>query len=213
MNKILFIETQATGIDSSRCAIYKMAGIICEETITGLKETKRFDYYVSPFEKARVEDKALWLGGVTRAELSLYESEGEVFKRFLTLLDNTVNVRDPKDKIYICSFSASSYDVPFLKNFFLRNGSQRFRDYFYVQTLDLMCLAAFALINEREGMPDFHLETTAKFLGVAPEHTRSYDTIVNAETSLEIFKALKIRLKQGENLYHEKAAEVDKNHK
>ena len=213
MNKILFLETQATGIDSSRCAIYKMAGIFCEETITGLKETKRFDYYVCPFERARVEDKALWLGGVTRSELSMYQSEAEVFKSFIDLLDEIVNVRDPKDKIYICSFSASSYDVPFLKNFFLRNGSQRFRDYFYIQTLDLMCLAAFALIYEREGMPDFHLETTAKFLDVAPQHTRSYDTMVNAETCLEIFKSLKLRLKQGENLYHEKTTDVIKNHK
>ena len=213
MNKILFLDTLTTGLDPERCAIYKMGGIFCEMTVTGIRELKRMDYYIRPHERARVVDNSLWIGGETRGNLALFPEQEKVFKDFVSLLNTIVNVRDPKDKIYVASFNASSFDVPFLKNWFLLNENQRFRDYFYVQTLDLMSLSAFALINERQSMPDFHLETTAKFLGVAPEHTAKYNCIANAETCLEMFKILRERMKTGENIYYEKTEDIVCNHK
>ena len=211
MNKILFLDTLTTGLSPERCAIYRMGGIFCEMTATSIREMQRIDLRIRPNEKARISDSSLWIGGETRRTLVAFPDQKETFDTFIKTLDGVVNVKNPKDKLYVASFNASSFDVPFLRNWFQMNDNGRFRDYFYVQTLDLMSLAAFALINEREGMPDFHMETTAKYLGVNVEHTEKYDCISNAEMYIEMYKALETRLKTGDNMFYEKTENIYRN--
>ena len=211
MNKILFIDTLTTGTDPRRCAIYRMAGIFCEESVNALIEKERFDLKVCPNDNARIVDTALWTGGTDRKELLSSPKETNVLEDFLSILDRLVNVRDPQDKIYIAGFTAASSDVPFLRELFVRNGNSHFRDYFYLQAIDLMCLSAFTLMNQRQSMPDFHLNTTARFLGIEPKVTQLYNCLVNAETSIEIYKAVKERMNVGINGYHQKTTSLIRN--
>ncbi len=212
MNKIVFIDTLTTGLNPERCAIYRIGGIICEESAGGITERQRFDIFSRPFENARIMENSLWVGGVTRSNLIYFPEQEDAFRDFFRLVSENVNLRNPKDKIYIAGFNASSFDVPFIRNWFTRNGNQRFRDCFYVQTLDLMSLSAFALINERGDMPDFHLETAAKFLGVNPAKGERYSCLDNAATCLEMYKVLKTRLGTGDNRHHIHTDNLFKNH-
>lgn len=199
MNKILFLDTLTTGMNPERCAIYRLGGVFCEDTPDGIEEKKRFELFVRPFETARISENSLWTGGVTRSHLIYFPEQSEAFKDFIRLTDERVNIRNSRDKIYIAGFNTSSFDVPFLVNWFIKNGDNRFRDRFYVQTLDIMSLAAFALIEERQGMPDFHLETAAKALGVCPTKNSSYSCLDNALTCIDMYRSLKTRLKVGDN--------------
>lgn len=197
MNKILFIDTLTTGINPERCAIYRIGGILCEETVTSIKEVRRFDLSVRPFEGARIMENSLWVGGVTRSDLIGFPVHQNAFADFYRIIEEHINVKNAKDKLYLCGFNVSSFDEQFLKNWFVRNGNSRFRDCFYVQTIDLMSIAAFAMMNFRSDMPDFHLETAAKALGVYPTKGSSYSCLDNAETCLKMYVALKERLGTG----------------
>lgn len=211
MNKILFIDTLTTGFDNERCAIYKIGGILCEETATSIKETCRFELNVRPFDKARVDEKALWIGGETRSSMVMYPEQDKAFRVFIEILDKTVNVRDPKDKIYLSAFNSAAFDSAFLKSWFLRNDNKHFRDYFYVQTLDIMSLSAMALLNERQNMQDFHLETTARYMGVIAEHPVKYSCLANADTCMEIYKKVKEKFKIGEDRDYTKVENIVRN--
>lgn len=202
MNKILFIDTLTTGLNPERCAIYRIGGIICEESAGGIVEKQKFDIFSRPFEGARIMENSLWVGGVTRSNLIYFPEQKSAFDDFFRLVSESVNLRNSKDKLYIAGFNTSSFDAPFIRNWFTRNGNQRFRDCFYVQTLDMMSLSAFALINERGNMPDFHLETTARFLGVSPARGERYSCLDNAATCLEMYKTLKTRLHVGDSRRH-----------
>lgn len=197
MNKILFIDTLTTGINTERCAIYRIGGIFCEESANTMKEVRRFDLAVRPFEGARIIENSLWVGGVTRGLLAGYPAQDKAFADFFALIDERINVKNVKDKLYICGFNVSSFDAPFLKNWFTRNGNGRYRDCFFVQTIDLMSIAAFAMMNFREDMPDFHLETAAKVLGVSPTKGEHYCCLDNAETCVKMYIELKRRLSSG----------------
>ncbi len=194
MKKILFLDTLATGLNPERCAIYNVGGILCEETLETMTEIRRFDLRLRPWEGARVTDNSLWVGGVRRSDLVQYPPQDTVFAAFFKLLESAVAIDNPRDKIYLSGFNASAFDAPFIRNWFFRNDCSRFRDCFFVQTVDLMTLSAFALMNERENMPDFHLETAARFLGVSPTKGERYSCLDNAETCLKIYMALKERL-------------------
>lgn len=192
-NKIIFIDTMTTGMNPERCGIYRLGGIIT----SGGRETERFEMRIQPFATARISEQSLWICGETRRSLVTYPQEGEALEFLTGLLSRHIDIRNPRDKAYLAGFNASAMDTPFLREFFRRNGNMRFRDYFHVQTIDLMTLTAFALMNERTGMPDFHLETAANKIGVECPGTPGYDCVSNAKICLDMYRALERRFGTG----------------
>ena len=90
MNKILFIDTLATGVHLERCAIYRIGGILCTENVNEIKEVRRFDFAVRPFSGARIAENSLWIGGVTRSTLAGYPPQEAAFADFYKLLEDAV---------------------------------------------------------------------------------------------------------------------------
>lgn len=198
MCKILFIDTFTTGLDTNRCAIYRFGGVMCNTNATTMKENVRFEFNIRPWSGARIIDNSLWLGGVSKSDLIRFSPQEEVFKAFIGMLDENIEVKNPKDKAFIAGFNASAFDVPFLKNWFKMNGKENFRDYFYVQTIDLMSIAAFALVNERSSMSDFYLESTARALDIETEKNEKKSCLENALLCMKIYRKLTERLGCGE---------------
>ena len=189
MNKIIFIDTVTTGMNPEKCSIYRIGGIYTEDAV----EKERFEFRMRPFRNARINEQSLWITGESRSSLLLYKDESEAFKDFLCFLNGIVDIKNPRDKVYIAGFNSAGLDVPFLREWFRRNGNERFRDYFHVQIMDVMTLSAFALMPSRQNMPDFHLETAARYLQVNAPVGKMYDCIDNAKVSLDIFRKLQKR--------------------
>lgn len=189
MYKILFIDTLTTGMNPDKCAIYRIGGIF---TVNG-REVRRFDLHVRPFDNARISDQCIWISGETRTSVIRYPDQEEAFKTFLSLLDEQVNIHNPKDKIHLGGFNTDRFDYPFIREWFRRNGNEHFRDYFYVQTLDMMSITNFSLLKTRSDMEDFYLETAARELGVRPAGEDRYDCVANSRTCLEMFHVLSKR--------------------
>lgn len=212
MNKILFLDTLTTGLSLERCSIYRIGGVLCKETPFGLEEIKRFDICSRPAPGARIIDNSLWVGGMTRAKLAYLPEQEKAFSDFMKIIEENINLKNPKDKIYLSGFNTSAFDMPFLRNFYNDNKSEDFRNCFYMQAIDLMNLAAFVLINEREGMSDFHLETTAKMLGISPVRNAKYSPLDNVETCIKMYLELKKRYFHCGELKYTKTTELFKNH-
>lgn len=208
MNKFLFIDTLTTGMNPERCSIYRIGGIYTENDV----EAVRFEFRMRPFTNARISEQSLWISGESRSSLLVYQDEAAAFKAFATFLGSIIDLRNPRDKAFIAGFNAAAFDVPFLREWFRRNGNERFRDYFYVQTIDTMCLSTVALLNTRQNMPDFHLETAAQFMGVKVHATPVYDCIANAKTSLDIYRLFEKRCGLGECRDTAEAKEIIKNY-
>jgi len=189
MYKILFIDSVTTGMNPERCAIYRLGGIFTEDGV----EKKRFELRMRPYQNARISEQSLWICNETRSSLLYYPSQEDAFKDFIALLNEHVNIHNPKDKLFLGGFNTDRFEYPFLTEWFRRNGNERFRDYFYVQTFDMMGIANFALLHNRRDLPDFYLETIAGEIGVHPVSSQRYDCIANSKTSLDIFRTLSRR--------------------
>lgn len=208
MNKIIFIDTMTTGMNAERCGIYRLGGILTEDGV----EKSRFEMRVRPFANARISEQSLWICGESRSSLVSYPEEGEALAFLLGILDGFVNVRNPKDKAFLAGFNSSAMDVPFLREFFRRNGNQRFRDYFYVQTIDLMTLSTFALLDRRGAMPQFDLDTAARELGIDIMDDGKYDCLRNARVCLDMYRVLQKRFCLGECLDTTPTEKTEKNY-
>lgn len=193
MNKILFIDTVTTGMNVKRCAIYKIGGIFTENG----KETERIELNVKPFAGAEIQTGSIAVSGETLYEISRHPSEQDAYQLFIKTLMNHVNPKNPNDKLYLGGFNVAAFDYPFLREWFVRMSNNRFRDYFHVQTIDLLSLSAFYLMNERSNMPDFHLETAASFLGIVPTISKTYSCLNNAKTCLDMYRTLILKMHIG----------------
>lgn len=209
MNKVLFIDTLTTGMNPERCSIYRLGGIYTEDD----EEKARFEIRMRPFPNARINEQSIWISGESRSSLLVYPKEEDAFAFFINWLDSIVNVKNPNDKVYLAGYNCSGLDMPFLREWFRRNGNERFRDYFHVQVIDVMSIAAFALMASRSRMPDFHIETTARFLEVVPKETAVYDCLSKAKTSLDIYRKLEKRFGLAECLNTDEIADVVTNYK
>lgn len=204
MNKILFIDTMTTGMNQSQCCIYRLGGIITEDGA----ERQRFELRMCPPRGAKIFENSLYITGETKGGLLRYPDEKTVLDDFIRIISKYVNLRNPLDKIYIAGFNVASFDIAFLREWFRRNGNETFRNYFHMQTIDLMSIAAYHLMDERNRMDDFHLETVARYLGVPFEGGRSYDCLANAKLCLDIYR----KLKTGETVEEQEKTETYRNY-
>ena len=213
MSKILFIDTLATGLNPERCAIYRLSGVICEEAGNTLTELQRFDICARPDSGTRIVDNSLWIGGMTRAKLAYLPEQDKAFDDFMKIIQEHINIRNPKDKMFLAGFNISAFDIMFLRSWFIKNKNEKFRDCFYVQAIDLMNQAAFYLMEDRETMPDFHLESTAKALGIAPIQSQEFNPLDNVDTCIMLYLKLKEKLMMKRDIKHDKTKKIVKNHK
>ena len=184
MYKILFLDSATTGMSPESCAIYRLGGIFTVDA----EEKLRFELRMCPPRDAFIKKESLGICNESVRSLSYYPDQKEAFKDFIRLLDEHVNVRDPKDKIFIGGFNTDRFEYPFLREWFRQNGNLRFKDYFYVQTIDMMSIMNLRVLTNRPNLPDFHLETAARQLGVITAWDKKYDSIRNSKVCLDMFR-------------------------
>lgn len=187
MIKILTLDTLTTGMNTENCGrygIYRIGGIFSEDG----RETRRFELRMRPFREARISDQSLYIGNEDRSTLLRYPDEEAAMEDFRRLLDKAVNVRNPQDKLYISGFNVASFDIPFLKEWFRRTGHDDFRNYFFLQPLDLSCLSTFALLRERATLKDFFLETVAEKMGLDVVPEERFNCMTNAALCLDLLR-------------------------
>lgn len=194
MYKILFLDTVTTGMNPEACCIYRLGCIYTENG----QETKRLDLRMRLYNNARISEQSLWICGESRSSLAVYPSQEEAFKTFIDFLDSVVDVKNPNDKLFIGGFNVATFDIPFLRQWFIRNNNEKFRNYFHMQAIDMMIITNNLLLEKRHQCKDFHLESAARYMGLETLTDNEYDCIQNARTGLRMFR------KYREDIYHER---------
>lgn len=181
--KIFLYDLETTGLDSEKNAIHQLSGKII---ING--ETKeRFNLHIKPFDGAEISKEALEVSGVTEEQINSYPSENVVYPQVMKMLDKYVKRYDKRDKFYACGFNVHRFDNQFMRVFFERHGNKFFGSYFWSDSLDVMLLAAPALMDKRPQMENFKQMTVAKALGIDIEESKLHDADYDIELSHEIY--------------------------
>lgn len=192
--KLLFLDLETTGLDPKHNGIIELAGVL---DIDGIPE-KDFVFRIKPFSQDEIDDKALSVNKITRAQIANFMPAMEAKDELCRLLNRYVDKFDKQDKVHIVAYNAP-FDFGFLKEFFLKAGDKYFMSYFHWPALDVAVLASLFLKEKREQIPNFRLHTVAKFL-LSPMleeefgdkmHGAVYDTWVMREIYYMIQKELK----------------------
>lgn len=179
MIKKCFIDLETTGLDPKKNGIVEIAGIIESGNVV-----KEFQYRSRPFAEDEISQEALDVNRLTQDQINEFPPAKDVHRILVKLFSRYVNRYNRKDKFFFIAFNAL-FDSQFLREFFKKTGDQYYGSYFWHPPIDVMTLAAFHLMKNRPEMPDFHLGTVARHVGIeyneSVAHAAMYDVVVTRE--------------------------------
>jgi len=184
--KNCYIDVETGGIDPNSCALLQI-GVMIE--IHG-EVVEQKDFKVAPFPKDEIYDDALKVNNLTKEEIKKFPKPDEVYDELIELLSRYVNRYSKHDKFFFTGYNSHAFDMPFLRKFFEKNGDKYFGSWFFYPSIDVMILAAQALMKKRSHMIDFKLFTVAQALGVSPDTALLHDAVYDIKLTREVYKKL-----------------------
>ena len=191
--KLIYIDVETTGIPCPQSGLVQLAGLVEEDG--EIRES--FDYRIGLFPADTVSDEALAVNGLTREEIAEFDKPDTVFSRFIQLLDGLVDRYDRTNKLQFVGYNAT-FDAGHLRAWFEKNNDKYFGSWFWHPPIDVMGMAAVALMKRRAELRDFKLGTVAQALGLEVDDTKAHDALYDAHLTRRMFRALLERLKQPE---------------
>jgi DNA polymerase-3 subunit epsilon len=178
MSKVLWVDIESTGVDTQKCAIIEVAGII--EIDEEVKE--EFSLAMRPGEGALIEQGALEATGRTQESLFVSKIDEKVGKKMLeSWFGKYVDKYDKKDKFVMAGYNVR-FDSDFLRALWTRQNDPYFGSWFYWPTLDVASFVAEMLASNgsQPKFDNFKLGEVCKVLDIR---------MGQAHTALEDIKA------------------------
>lgn len=155
--KILYFDTETTGLDPVVNDIIQLAGMI--EIDGNIKHT--FKYHIQPFNWKAVNDEALKVNGLKIEDIEQYSEPKDVYLDFVAMLGRFVDKFDKADKFYMAGYNVE-FDLQFLLQFFSKNGDKYFGSWFNYKKVDpLPILHLFEAFGGLQ-LENMKLETVCK---------------------------------------------------
>lgn len=138
MNKILWIDTETTGLNPAKHGLRELAYILVIDGQVVKKDVLQIDTrtYKTFVE---IDDKALELSNVTIEDFDNFDDSAYAFDRFSTLLEY-LDKEDKNDYFTLAGFNVK-FDNDFLREWFYDNDAgAEFKNYFHYKVIDVFPL-------------------------------------------------------------------------
>lgn len=179
--KLLWLDTETTGLNKEKCDIVQIAGIV---VIDG-EEKERFNLFAQPVNWENIEQDALETTGMTIEKLKTFPTPQETYSKFRKILDKYVDKFDKNDKFYIAGHNVQ-FDLDFCKLLFQKQGDKYFFSYFKHQTVDLMSLSTILHTAGLINVKSFKLEDIAELLEIE-SNKQLHDASVDIDITRKCF--------------------------
>ena len=198
MKKELFFDLETTGLHSMRDGIQQLACVYFEDGVEKDKlniNINTFTYNKSIREPSKV---ALEITGKTIADIKSYQSSKDAFKQFTNWLSRKVNKYDKNDKIILIGYNSASFDIPFLRAWWLDNGDKYYGSFFYQFSVDVYYFVIEAFYSDffirhfNKNPDNLKLSTIAEFMGI---DINAHDALSDIEATVSVYRGIK-------KLYH-----------
>lgn len=186
MYKVLWIDTETTGLNHWEHDIIQLSGMV---EVDG-KIKKTFNYKCQPINWGTIQDKALEVHGMDRETLATFDGPHITQGTFEGMLGQYVNKFDKSDKFTLAGYNIG-FDLDFLKSWWKRCGAQYFGSYFEYKPLDVYPLACMAQDFYGWPVPNHKLATIADFMGI---ELKAHDAMSDITVTREIYLRIKAHL-------------------
>lgn len=159
--KILFLDTETTGLDAKDNDIIQLAGIV--EIDGQIKE--KFNFFVQPFNYNNVSPEALAIHNITIETIKGFPKPETLRLRLIEVLGKYVDKYNRNDKFYPAGQNVL-FDISFLKENFLKNSDIYYGSWFWNYPIDLLSITTLLRVKGILKTENLKLETLAKHFGI-----------------------------------------------
>ena len=185
--KFLLYDTETTALDTKKCGLHQLSGLIIEYEDLEFKILDKFDYRIQPFKGKSVVQSALDIGNLTLDILRSYPPPSRVFKQFTDLLGKHVDKFDTNDKLIQVGYNIN-FDKEVLRQWFTDCGDDYFGSWFFPNPIDVMSDATRVLAEVRPYMRNFKLGSVAEMLGCKVPFDKLHDSLEDVYLTFEVMK-------------------------
>jgi len=190
--KLLYLDTETTGLDPTKNAIIQISGII---EING-EVVREFDFRLRPHLDALIEQQALDANKITREELldPARLEPIDAYKALKSIFLTYINKYDKEDKLYLVGQNVH-FDYGFLLELWKRNGDMYLGSFIHYHKIDLIALTAslrVAGVFTKEKVPNLKLSTLAPLFGLGEQ---SHDSMSDIRQTRSIFLRILEKMK------------------
>lgn len=166
MAKLLFIDTETTGLSSYKNELFQIAGIISENR----RILETFNIYVRPTKWDSISQQALDVTHKTVDELKTYPNAQSAFDLFKSII---IRHASPRSKVILSGQNVKSFDKRFLDAFWEhnRNGTDKSIDSYISNeyVIELMDLSKHMMSNGLLACDNRKLGTVMEALDIKPD--------------------------------------------
>ena len=178
MNKLIYIDTETTGLFPNKHGLTQLAAIV---VIDG-KEINSVNMNINPKTYCtftpEIEDVALEIQGKTREEIALNLKSNYQFKEFVSGINPYLK---EDEKFQIVGYN-TSFDIGFVKAWFKDNDA-KFSDYFTYKDIDVFALVKhLRLLGLMDDCENDKLSTVCKYFSIELDaHDAMNDIVATRE--------------------------------
>lgn len=178
--KIIYFDTETTGLDPVKNDIIQLAGIIVVDS--DIKE--EFNFQIMPMNFESIQEEAITTHGITIDEMKRYPDSNTVYKQFIAMLGKYVDKYNKEDKFTPAGYNVD-FDINFLNQYFIKNMDVYYGSWFNWKRVDPLPLLYFLNYCNQIDLPNYKLSTVC-------EH---FDIPINAHDALSDIYATRTLLR------------------
>lgn len=184
--KRCFIDIETSGLDIYHNGILQIAGIIEID----YKVVNTFNFNCQLFPDQVADEEALKVNRYTAAQILSFDSPYDTLVKLLRIFDTYVDKYNKYDKFSFIGYNSSTFDMPWMRVFFKNCNHKYFGSYFWNPSIDVMYNASSKLESVRNSLPNFKLETVAKFFIYGIKEDETHDAAYDIELTRKLFYEL-----------------------
>lgn len=209
MRKLLFVDTETTGLNPEYHELRQIAGKYIEyddkltllEGLQDPKVSKQFNWFIKPDHLDRIGQTLRDKFGITDEMFDdpKYKSQLDVFKRFHTSIKDKVDPFNPVDKIYMAGHNVAEFDYRFIRQWWERSANELcmekcfFGSYFHWSCLDTKSLLSFAVLDscgKLQPPKKNHLTGLCEHFNIKLAEKDAHDALADISATEEVIKKL-----------------------
>lgn len=198
--KILWLDTETSGLDPVKNDIIQIAGII---EIDGVVK-EEFNFKCRPHNPATIEDSALRVNKVCKDELLSRQYPASMKEELLSVFQKYINKFDTMDKFLPAGHNVR-FDIEFLSKFFEKCGDKYFGSWMDWHPLDTVCMAVMCRLLGKIYPPNLKLQTVCETLGVIPG---THDAMTDIRATREIAQKMLSMFAKEQNIEAQEAPQA-----
>jgi DNA polymerase-3 subunit epsilon len=183
MKKILYFDTETTGLDAEKNDIIQLAYIL---TIGG-KVVAKDTLEMQPFSYGNISQKALEIHGMQVEDIKKFQSPKIAYEKFIATLNKHINKYDKTDKFYPCGYNCS-FDIDFVGSWVRKCGNKfGIGSYCNWKRIDPLSILYIMDLKGEINLPNYKLATVCEHFGIT---INAHDALSDIEATQKLIYRL-----------------------